>query len=143
MGPLPLHKDIQIEVAAPEQTAAPAVLQDGSYASQSYVEASDSTDLTVLSLRHLLLVPSYFAFSALCNALASLCPMLDGEARKAATLQSLLLISGVLTELNDGIDDLNRTRVAFCIQCLLDPALEGVAAKLKAMNESSGVWLRV
>ena len=79
----------------------------------------------------------------MCSALASVCLMLDGDARKAATLQSLLLISGVLTELNDGIDDLNRTRVAFCIQCLLDPALEGVAAKLKAMNESSGVWLRV
>ena len=139
MGPLPLHKDIQIEVAAPEQTAAPAVLQDGSYASQSYVEASDSTDLTVLWLGLLVLVPSYLAFSALCKALASLCLMLDVEAGKAATLQSLLLISGVLTELNDGIDDLNRTRVAFCIQCLLDPALEGVAAKLKAMNESSGV----
>ena len=32
---------------------------------------------------------------------------------------------------------LNRARVAFCINALLDPALTGVAAQLKATNEES------
>lgn len=94
------------------------MLQDGSYASQSFVDSTESAELAVLSLRHLLLLPSYFAFSALCASLATLCAQ---AAKKEMTLRCLLLMSGVLSELDAGIDELNRARVAFCINALLDP----------------------
>ena len=115
------------------------MLQDGSYASQSFVDSTESAELAVLSLRHLLLLPSYFAFSALCASLATLCAQ---AAKKEMTLRCLLLMSGVLSELDAGIDELNRARVAFCINALLDPALTGVAAQLKATNEESGCDVR-
>ena len=67
------------------------MLQDGSYASQSFVDSTESAELAVLSLRHLLLLPSYFAFSALCASLATLCAQ---AAKKEMTLRCLLLMSG-------------------------------------------------
>lgn len=103
------------------------------------VDRTENAELAVLSLRHLLLLPSYFAFSALCSALATLCAQLGA---KDTTLRCLLMMSGVLSELDAGIDELNRTRVAFCINSLLDPALRGRVSQLKATNESSGRGVR-
>ena len=146
MGPLPLHKDVKVEsttTAAPE-TAAPAVLQDGSYATQSYIPStSEDQDVdNVLPLHHLLLTPSFFACAALSSALTKLCVKLEaveGEACKAVKLEVLLVLAELLAEYDTTMDSLNKSRIQLCVNCLLDPTLTAIMRD-RLMVESHKVF---
>lgn len=110
------------------ETSAPAVLQDGSYATQSYIPStSDEQDAdSVLPLRHLLLTPSFFACAALSSALTKLCVKLEtveGEACKAVKLEVLLVLAELLAEYDASMDSLNKSRIQLCVNSLLDPTL--------------------
>ena len=130
VGPLPLRQDVEV---TPEASAAPAsaptVLQDGTYASQSYVATDAPAETSVLPLRHLLVEPSFFACSVLSNALAKLCIHLErsGAAGKQQVrdlkLQSLLVMTELLAEYENSMDELDRERIEFFVRALLDPAV--------------------
>ena len=129
VGPLPLRQDVEVPSdAAAAPAAAPTVLQDGTYASQSYVASETAAESSVLPLRHLLLEPSFFACSALSNALAKLCISLErsgapGTQLRDLKLQSLLVMAELLAEYETTMDDLDRERIEFFVRALLDPAV--------------------
>ena len=114
-----------METTTTEQSA-PTVLQDGTYASQSYVNSVEEADATVLPLRHILLQPSFFACSALSSALTKLCVKLeswDSVEAKQTKLDCLLVLAELLAEYESSMDALNTSRIEFCVNCLLEPSL--------------------
>lgn len=117
-----------METSSPEQTA-PTVLQDGTYASQSYVDSGEESDTSVLPLRHILLQPSFFACSALSSALTKLCVKFEGWSTvdaKQTKLECLLVLGELLAEYEGTMDALNMSRIEFCVNCLLDPTLTAI-----------------
>ena len=117
-----------METSSPEQTA-PTVLQDGTYASQSYVDSGEESDTNVLPLRHILLQPSFFACSALSSALTKLCVKFESWSTvdaKQTKLECLLVLGELLAEYEGTMDALNMSRIEFCVNCLLDPTLTAI-----------------
>ena len=129
MGPLPLRQDIEITPeSSAVQSTMPTVLQDGSYATQSYVASSESVELSVLPLRHLLLQPSFFVCSVLSNTLAKLCINLefakvDASKLKDVKIQCLLVMTELLVEYESTMDELDKERIEFFVNCMLDPSM--------------------
>lgn len=115
-----------MEAAPAAELAAPAVLQDGTYASQSFLANTEETETTVLPLRHALLKPSFFACTSLASALAKLAVRLEAtgapEARDAK-LECLLVMAELLAEYENSMDALSVQRITLCVNCLLDPAM--------------------
>ena len=106
----------------------PTVLQDGSYATQSYVPSSESVESSVLPLRHLLLQPSCFVCSVLSNTLAKLCVNLqfteiDASKLKDVKIQCLLVMTELLEEYESTMDELDKERIEFFVNCMLDPSM--------------------
>ena len=106
----------------------PTVLQDGSYATQSYVPSSESAESSVLPLRHLLLQPSFFVCSVLSNTLAKLCVNLqfteiDASKLKDVKIQCLLVMTELLVEYESTMDELDKERIEFFVNCMLDPSM--------------------
>lgn len=115
-----------------ESAPAPVVLQDGSYATQSIVTTETVADNTVLPLRHLLLTPSFYVAAALSSTLTKLMVKLEDSQTlsesilKTTKLSILILITEYLSEYESKIDSLNRNRMEFCINCLLNPSLTSI-----------------
>lgn len=133
MGPAPFNKDIEKDASVTDEAApVPVVLQDGSYATQSIVTTETVADTTVLPLRHLLLTPSFYVAAALSSTLTKLMVKLEDSQTlsesvlKTTKLNSLILITEYLSEYETKIDSLNRNRMEFCINCLLNPSLTSI-----------------
>ena len=83
----------------------------------------------MLPLRHLLVEPSFFACSVLSNALAKLCINLERsdaagkQQLRDLKLQSLLVMTELLAEYENSMDELDRERIEFFVRALLDPAV--------------------
>lgn len=134
-----------------ESAPAPVVLQDGSYATQSIVTTETVADNTVLPLRHLLLTPSFYVAAALSSTLTKLMVKLEDSQTlsesilKTTKLSILILITEYLSEYESKIDSLNRNRMEFCINCLLNPSLTSVyrtkiaVMTLEGKDDNSGM----
>lgn len=89
-------------------------------------------DTTVLPLRHLLLTPSFYVAAALSSTLTKLMVKLEDNQTlsesvlKTTKLNIVILITEYLSEYESKIDSLNRNRMEFCINCLLNPSLTSI-----------------
>ena len=148
VGPAPFNEDIEKEEEIQSETVAPpTVLQDGCYATQSFVQNDSTVDINVLPLRHLLLTPSFYVAAALASSLTKLLVRLEDsaslseESMKTLKLNCLLIITEYLSEYETKIDSLNRSRIEFCINCLLNPSLTTIYRTKIAVMTLEGTFL--
>ena len=133
---------------------APQVLQDGTYASQSYVNETSEEETNVLPLRHFLLTPSFYIAAAVTSTLTKLYIKLEdsGEVReeilKKQKLAILMIVAEYMCEYEIAMDSLNKNRMEFCINCLLNASLTSIyKTKIAVMTiegkliECNWMWL--
>ena len=112
--------------------AAPQVLQDGTYASQSYVNETSEEETNVLPLRHFLLTPSFYIAAAVTSTLTKLYIKWEDsgegseEILKKQKLAILMIVAEYMCEYETVMDSLNKNRMEFCINCLLNASLTAI-----------------